>query len=91
MRTYRLEQFGGLEGLVLKEEPAPTPGAREVLVKVRATSINFRDLAILNGWYPFPVPLGRTPLSDAAGDVVAVGAQDSIRLSAKADNKHFRT
>jgi NADPH:quinone reductase-like Zn-dependent oxidoreductase len=45
-----------------------------VLVHVRASSLNFRDKIILDGWYPAPVPLGRVPLSDAAGDVVAVGA-----------------
>ena len=41
---------------------------------MRASSLNFRDMIILDGWYPAPVPPGRVPLSDAAGDVVAVGA-----------------
>jgi NADPH:quinone reductase-like Zn-dependent oxidoreductase len=73
MRTYRLEQVGNLDGLVAKEEDVPVPGAGEVLVRVRASSINFRDLAILNGWYPVPVPPGVVPLSDGAGEVEAVG------------------
>ncbi len=73
MRTYRLEQVGNLDGLVAKEEAVPIPGAGEVLVRVRASSINFRDLAVLNGWYPVPVPPGVVPLSDGAGEVEAVG------------------
>ncbi len=74
MRTYRLEQFGSLGGLVATDEAIPSPGAGEVLVRVRASSLNFRDLAIVNGWYPFPVEPGRVPLSDASGEVETVGA-----------------
>jgi NADPH:quinone reductase-like Zn-dependent oxidoreductase len=74
MRAYQLDRLGSLDGLVLVERDIPSPGAGEVLVQVRASSLNFRDKIILNGWYPTPVPPGRVPLSDAAGDVVAVGA-----------------
>jgi NADPH:quinone reductase-like Zn-dependent oxidoreductase len=74
MRAYQLDRLGSLDGLVLVERDIPSPGAGEVLVQVRASSLNFRDKIILDGWYPAPVPPGRVPLSDAAGDVVAVGA-----------------
>lgn len=74
MRAYQLDRLGSLDGLVLVEQDIPSPGAGEVLVQVRASSLNFRDKIILDGWYPAPVPPGRVPLSDAAGDVVAVGA-----------------
>lgn len=74
MRAYQLERLGSLDGLLLVERDIPSPGAGEVLVQVRASSLNFRDKIILDGWYPAPVPPGRVPLSDAAGDVVAVGA-----------------
>jgi NADPH:quinone reductase-like Zn-dependent oxidoreductase len=74
MRAYQLDRLGSLDGLVLVERDIPSPGAGEVLVQVRASSLNFRDMIILDGWYPAPVPPGRVPLSDAAGDVVAVGA-----------------
>lgn len=74
MRAYQLDRLGSLDGLVLVEQDIPSPGAGEVLVQVRASSLNFRDMIILDGWYPAPVPPGRVPLSDAAGDVVAVGA-----------------
>ena len=73
MRAYQIERFGGPEGLVLAERDMPSPGIGEVLVRVRASSLNFRDLMILSGGYPAPVPLGRVPVSDGAGEVVAVG------------------
>jgi NADPH:quinone reductase-like Zn-dependent oxidoreductase len=74
IRAYQLEQLGSLDGLVLTERDIPSPAVGEVLVRVRANSLNFRDLIILNGMYPLPVPPGRVPLSDGAGEVVAVGA-----------------
>jgi NADPH:quinone reductase-like Zn-dependent oxidoreductase len=74
MRAYQIERLGSLDGLVLAERDMPSPGAGQVLVRVRASSLNFRDLMILNGQYPMPIPPGRVPLSDGAGDVVAVGA-----------------
>ena len=73
MRAYQIERFGGPEGLVLAERDIPSPGVGEVLVRVRASSLNFRDLMILSGGYPAPVSLGRVPISDGAGEVVAVG------------------
>jgi len=73
MKIYRLEKTGSIDGLVLSEEPAPEPGAGEVLVRIKATSLNFRDLSIITGASPFPVEAGRVQLSDAAGVVEAVG------------------
>jgi NADPH:quinone reductase-like Zn-dependent oxidoreductase len=74
MRIYRLQTLGSIDGLVAGEAKIPVPGAGEVLVKVRATSLNFRDYAIVNGWFPVPVPQGRVPLSDGAGEIEAIGA-----------------
>src|ERR1700682_6442317 len=74
MRAYHLQSLGSLDGLVVAEQEIPSPGAGEVLVRVRASSLNFRDLLIINGVYPIPVPPGRLPLSAAAGEIVAVGA-----------------
>src|ERR1700692_4653953 len=73
MRVYQLDRPGSLDGLVLAERDIPSPAAGEVLVRVRASSINVRDLMIINGEFPMPVPPGRVPLSDGAGEVVAVG------------------
>src|ERR1700681_3960982 len=74
MRAYHLKSLGSLDGLVASEQEIPSPGPGEVLVRVRASSLNFRDLLIINGVSPIPVPPGRVPLSDAAGEIVAVGA-----------------
>src|SRR6202521_636902 len=74
MRAYQLDRLGRLDGLVLVERDIPSPNVGEVLGRVRASSLNFRDLMILNGQYPMPVPPGRVPLSDGAGEVVAVDA-----------------
>lgn len=74
MRAYQLDELGSLDGLRLAERDTPTPGAGEVLVRVRASALNFRDLLIVNGAFPAPIPAGRAPLSDGAGEVVALGA-----------------
>jgi NADPH:quinone reductase-like Zn-dependent oxidoreductase len=73
MRAYRL-QATGIEGLAEVELPAPKPGPRQVLVKVAACSLNFRDLAIALGTYRMPTKPNLVPLSDGAGEVVEVGA-----------------
>src|ERR1700682_3402478 len=74
MRAYQLDNLGSLDGLVLAERDMPSPGAGEVLVRVRASSLNARDLMILNGVYPAPDPLCLVPLSEGAGVVGEVGA-----------------
>lgn len=75
MPAYRLERFGDLNSLAFHaESPRPT-GPGEVLVRVRATSLNFRDLALLHGRYPMTCRPNLVPLSDAAGEVVNVGAE----------------
>nr|GEX01774.1 zinc-type alcohol dehydrogenase-like protein [Tanacetum cinerariifolium] len=57
----------------LHEEPTPTLGRHDVLVKVRAASLNYRDQAILDGQYGGATKRNGVPLSDGAGEVVAVG------------------
>jgi len=74
MKIYRLQTIGSIDGLKLCEEPTPEPRPGEVLVRIKATSLNFRDLTIVNGWSPFPLEEGRVQLSDAAGIVEAVGS-----------------
>ncbi|MBZ9868072.1 NAD(P)-dependent alcohol dehydrogenase [Mesorhizobium sp. CA15] len=73
MRTYRLEEFGDIGGLVMRKEALPKPGANQILVRVRAASLNRRDTMILNGTYPLAPRAGIVPLSDGAGEVVAAG------------------
>src|SRR5689334_3368857 len=73
MHVYRLQEFGGVEGLALREEPIPEPGPTEIVVKVHAASLNRRDTLILRNAYPLPAVPGVVPLSDGAGEVVAAG------------------
>src|SRR6202011_2408119 len=77
MRVYRLETIGNLDGLVAREEARPVPSAGEVLVRVKASALNFRDLAILSGTSPFPVRPGVVPISDAADGEQEDDARDS--------------
>ncbi|MGY2221388.1 zinc-dependent alcohol dehydrogenase family protein [Pseudomonas gingeri] len=73
MKAWLLNDFG-LDNLILGETPAPVPQAGELLVKVGAVSLNFRDKAIVDGIYePHKVPKPLIPVSDVAGSVVAVG------------------
>ena len=73
MRAMRIHELGGPDGLRLDELPEPTPGAGEVTVRVRAASLNFRDLLVLKGAYNSRIALPAVPLSDGAGEVSAVG------------------
>jgi NADPH:quinone reductase-like Zn-dependent oxidoreductase len=74
MKAWLLKDFG-LSNLQLEEVPTPIPNAGELLVKVGAVSLNFRDKAIVDGIYePHKVPKSFIPVSDAAGTVVAVGS-----------------
>src|SRR5690606_13395409 len=65
--------FSGFERV---ERDVPKPGPRDVLVRMRAASLNFRDIAIVGGKY-IGEPLARDtiPLSDGAGEVEAVGPE----------------
>src|ERR1700710_1542644 len=74
MKTWVIEKHGGAEGLSLVEQPVPEPSAGEVLVRVRAVSVNYRDLIALEAQRPGNLPPPLVPCSDGAGEVVAVGA-----------------
>jgi NADPH:quinone reductase-like Zn-dependent oxidoreductase len=77
MNAYRLTLPGdrpGVFGLTVAPQAPATPGPHEVVVKVRAASLNRRDLMVMDGTYPVPATVGVVPLSDGCGEVVAVGA-----------------
>jgi len=58
---------------LVNDAKIPTPGPREVLVRIKATSLNYRDELVLNGSYYGPLDQDIVPLSDGAGIVEAVG------------------
>ena len=71
MRVASVKQPGGLDKIVIEDRPDPAPNPGEILVRVRASSLNFHDFAVVAGM--IPADDGRIPMSDGSGDVVAVG------------------
>jgi NADPH:quinone reductase-like Zn-dependent oxidoreductase len=74
MKAYRLHELSGPAGLKLDDLPDPVPGPGQVLVRMRALSLNFRDLMVSKGVYNPKLRLPCQLLSDGAGEVVATGA-----------------
>jgi NADPH:quinone reductase-like Zn-dependent oxidoreductase len=73
MKAFQIQENFGLENLTLTELPDPVPGPGEVLLKMRAVSLNYRDLMTVAGTYNPRQPLPLTPCSDGVGEVVEVG------------------
>ncbi len=74
MNAWQLAAPQGVDALKLNQLPDPQPAPGQVLVRVRATSLNYRDLMVASGRYGPGVPLPLIPLSDGAGEIAAVGA-----------------
>jgi len=75
IRAFRIPNGSkNADDLQVVELPDPQPIAGQVVVRIRAAALNFRDQAILTGDYPGVKEGGVIPLSDGAGDVIAVGA-----------------
>jgi NADPH2:quinone reductase len=73
MRALLLHEHGAVENLALANAPDPVPKSGEVLVDVRAASINFPDLLVIGGTYQNLPPRPFSPGKDLAGVVAAVG------------------
>jgi len=74
MKAVLCKRFGPPESLVLEELPSPRAGAGEAVVSVRAASLNFPDVLMIQNKYQFTPPLPFSPGSEMAGVVKEVGA-----------------
>jgi NADPH:quinone reductase-like Zn-dependent oxidoreductase len=72
MRVIEATSFA-IDSLRLAERPVPSPRRGEILVRLRAATLNYRDLAVLSGAYRPDLPLPYVPASDGSGEVVALG------------------
>jgi NADPH:quinone reductase-like Zn-dependent oxidoreductase len=71
MKVAAVQKPGGLDKIVIEERTDPVAGPGQILVKVKASSLNFHDVAVAAGMIPNQD--GRIPMSDGAGEVVALG------------------
>jgi NADPH:quinone reductase-like Zn-dependent oxidoreductase len=74
MRSYHATPGAGIAGLRVEEHSIPEPRPMEVLVRVHAVALNYRELLVLRDAYPLPLKPDLIPVSDGAGEVVAVGS-----------------
>src|ERR1700691_5670716 len=72
MKVWQIQSFG-IDKLAWVDLPQPRPARGEVLVKVHAVSLNYRDLLMVRGHYNPKMALPRIPCSDGAGEVAEVG------------------
>ena len=73
MKCYELQGPNGIDGLALVERTIPQPGKGELLVRLTAATLNYRDLITVKGGYGSRQKFPLVPLSDGAGVVEAVG------------------
>lgn len=72
MKAYEFQAFG-FDSLKLVDQPDPQPGPFQILLKMKAWSLNFRDLMMVKGQYNPKLKLPAVPLSDGVGEVIGVG------------------
>jgi NADPH:quinone reductase-like Zn-dependent oxidoreductase len=73
LRQWQIPAFG-IDSLALIEKESATPAAGQVLIQVKAISLNYRDLMVVQGRYNPRMALPRVPCSDGAGEVIAIGS-----------------
>ena len=74
MKAWEISEAFGLANLRLTEAPEPVPGHGQVKLRMRAASINYRDLVVVEGNYGRAIKPPVVPMSDGVGEVVALGA-----------------
>lgn len=75
MKTIQLRDSFGIDSLALVDQQRPIPGPGEILVKINAVSLNYRDLLVVDGTFFPGLPFPFVPASDAAGQVEEVGPE----------------
>jgi NADPH:quinone reductase-like Zn-dependent oxidoreductase len=89
-RRYEIGTQQGLESLQLVNASASEPADGEALIAMRAAALNHRDLLIMASTYGQPKPPARVPLSDGAGEVVAIGpGVTSVKPGDRVTAPHF--
>jgi NADPH:quinone reductase-like Zn-dependent oxidoreductase len=73
MKAFEIQNSFGLDSLALVERPDPAPAVGQVLVRMRAASLNYRDLLMVKGQYNPRQRLPLIPVSDGVGEVVGIG------------------
>src|SRR5579864_4774074 len=73
MKVVEVRDKLGLDSIVVTERPDPSPGHGQVLLKMRAWSLNYRDLLVVKGLYNPKLKFPFVPLSDGVGEVIGVG------------------
>lgn len=90
MRVYQLEELGDPAGIVERDREPPKTGPHQIVVRVRASALNKRDLFILDGTYPLRATPNVIPVSDGAGEIVAVGERVSrFRIGDRVAGTYF--
>jgi NADPH:quinone reductase-like Zn-dependent oxidoreductase len=74
MKSIQLRDSFGIDSLVLADQPQPEPGKGEILIKIKAASLNYRDLLVVDGTFFPNLSFPFVPVSDAAGQVEQVGS-----------------
>jgi NADPH:quinone reductase-like Zn-dependent oxidoreductase len=89
MKAYEIQSVG-IDNLALVDRPVPEPGPYQVLVKMHAWSLNYRDLMTVKGSYNPRMKMPQVPLSDGAGEVVAAGSEvKSVKPGDRVANTFF--
>ena len=81
MPSQKVFRLNGNRELQCLQEEIPSIDKHEVLIRVRAVALNYRDIAIVRFKYPFPVKDNLVPCSDAAGEIVEVGSSVTKALA----------
>ena len=90
MQCYEVGASENIDSLRLVERPDPTPGPGQIVLDVKAASLNWRDLEIITGQFFFKKPPTRVPVSDGAGVVIAIGdGVKKIRIGDRVVCNHF--